>query len=297
VQCLGGAGLRTLVAEDALRSVFSFAVFLVDLHVHGTDPQAFSTVDALLLVAVDAQQGKIAHRLEEHRDGTQIFAERPVVLACECQRDACGIVKRVSGEEQPEHDLLQVRGFHQKESGYQCQRQGEHDIAQHAQLFFSRLLRLLVGQEVQHHGRPAGIAAPAAPEQQRAEDLRHRVVNGRCLKYAEEQTVPEPLDLHILVGDDAEVQQHIAAHRQLHEMAGVAFPGGKQCRPQSEAGSDVAEIQQVEQIVLREPQCDCHRLKQQEQQCRRHVFARSVIAFHRISFALPNRVSPRSTIR
>ena len=60
MQCLGGAGLRTLVAEDALRSVFSFAVFLVDLHVHGTDPQAFSTVDALLLVAVDAQQGKIA---------------------------------------------------------------------------------------------------------------------------------------------------------------------------------------------------------------------------------------------
>ena len=228
---------------------------------------------------------------------TQIFAERPVVLARECQRDARRIVKRVSGEEQPEHDLLQVRSFHQEQARHQCQRQGEHDIAQHAQLFLSRLLRLLVGQEVQHHGRPAGIAAPAAPEQQRPEDLRHGVVNGRRLKYAEEQVIPEPLDLHILVGDHAEVQQHIAAHRQLYEMAGVAFPGGKQRRPQSEAGSDVAEIQQVEQIVLREPQCDCHRLEQQEQQRRRHIFARSVIIFHRISFALPNRVSPRSAIR
>ena len=34
----------------------------------------------------------------------------------------------------------------------------------------------------------------------------------------EEQIIPDALDLHILAGDDAEVQQHIAAHRQLHEM-------------------------------------------------------------------------------
>ena len=265
MQRLGGAGPRAFVAEDALRSVFPFAGFLVDLHVHRADPQALAAMDALLLIAVDAQQGKIAHRLEEHRNGTQILAERPVVLAHAGKRNARRIVKRVSGEEQPEHDLLQVRNFHQEQPGHQRQRQGEHGIAQHAQFFFSRLLRLLVGQKVQHHGRPAGIAAPAAPEQQRPEDLRHRVVDGRRLKYAEEQVVPEALDLHILVGDHAEVQQHIAAHRQLYEVAGIAFPGGKQRRPQSEADSDIAEIQQIEQIVLREPQRDRHRLEQQEQ--------------------------------
>ena len=144
MQRLGGAGPRAFVAEDALRSVFPFAGFLVDLHVHGADPQTLPAMDALLLIAVDAQQGKIAHRFEEHRDRTQILAERPVVLAREGKRNARRIVKRVSGEEQPEHDLLQVRNFHQEQSRHQRQRQGEHDIAQHAQLFLSRLLRLLV---------------------------------------------------------------------------------------------------------------------------------------------------------
>ena len=71
-------------------------------------------------------------------------------------------------------------------------------------------------------------------------------MNSRRFKSAEKQIVPEALDLHILAGDDAEVEQHIAAHRQLHEMAGIALPGGKERRSESKAGSDVAEIQQVE---------------------------------------------------
>ena len=121
MQRLGGTDPRALVAEDALRSVFPLAGFAVDLHVHGADAQTFAAVDAFAFIAVNPQQGKIAHRLEKYRDGTQILAERPVVLEREGQRDARDVIKRVSGEEQPEHDLLQVRGFHQKESGYQCQ--------------------------------------------------------------------------------------------------------------------------------------------------------------------------------
>ena len=73
-------------------------------------------MDALALIAVDAQQRKIAHGLEKHRDGTQILAERPVVLEREGQCNARDVIERVSGEEQPEHDLLQVRGFHQKKA-------------------------------------------------------------------------------------------------------------------------------------------------------------------------------------
>ena len=49
-----GAGLRTLVAEDALRPTFPFAGFLIDLYVHGADPQAFAAVDTLILITVDA---------------------------------------------------------------------------------------------------------------------------------------------------------------------------------------------------------------------------------------------------
>ena len=56
-----GADLRALITEDALRTVFPFAGFLVGLYVHRTDPQAFAAMDALILVAVDAQQGEAAH--------------------------------------------------------------------------------------------------------------------------------------------------------------------------------------------------------------------------------------------
>ena len=117
-----GAGLCTLVAEDALRSVFSFAGFLVDLHVHGADPQTFSAMNALILIAVDSQQGKIAHGLKEHRDGTQIFAECAVILERKGECNARDIVKRISRKEHPEHNLLQIGGLHQKQPGHQRQR-------------------------------------------------------------------------------------------------------------------------------------------------------------------------------
>ena len=238
-----GARFRAFVAEDALRPVFPLAGFFIDLHIHGADPQAFAAMDAFALVAVDAQQGEIAHRLEKDRNWTQIFAERTIILKYKGKHNACDVIERISGKKQPEHDLLQICNLHQKQPGHQCQRQDKHHIAQSAQLFLSRLLRLLVGKKVQHHRRPTGVAAPAAPKEQRPEDLCYRIVDGRRFKNAEEQIIPEALDLHILAGDDAEIQQHIAAHRQLHEMPGILFPGGKERRSQRKTATNVAEIQ------------------------------------------------------
>ena len=80
MQCLGGADLCAFVAEDTFRPVFPLAGFFVDLHVHGADPQAFAAADTFTLVAVNAQQGKIAHRLEKYCDRTQVFAECTVIL-------------------------------------------------------------------------------------------------------------------------------------------------------------------------------------------------------------------------
>jgi len=74
------AGLRAFVAENAFCPVFALAGFFVDLHVHRTYLQAFTAVDAFPLVAVNAQQGKIAHRLEKYCDRTQVFAECTVIL-------------------------------------------------------------------------------------------------------------------------------------------------------------------------------------------------------------------------
>ena len=56
MQCFRGADFRAFIAENALRSVFPFAGFLVDLHVHGADAQTFPAVDAFAFIAVHAQQ-------------------------------------------------------------------------------------------------------------------------------------------------------------------------------------------------------------------------------------------------
>ena len=80
MQRLCGADLRAFVAEDALCPVFSLAGLLVDLYVHGAGPQTFSAMNALILIAVDAQQRKIAHGLEKNRNRTQILAERTIIF-------------------------------------------------------------------------------------------------------------------------------------------------------------------------------------------------------------------------
>ena len=114
MQRLFRAGLRAFVTENAFCPIFTFAGFFVDLHVHGTDPQTFATVDTFTFVTMDPQQGEIAHGLEEHRDGAEILAERAIILEGECQHDASDVVKHISSEKQPEHDFFQMCGLHQK---------------------------------------------------------------------------------------------------------------------------------------------------------------------------------------
>ena len=80
MQRLCGTDLRAFIAENALRSVFPFAGFFVDLHVHGADAQALAAVNTFALVAVDAQHRKIAHGLEKNRNRTQILAERTIIF-------------------------------------------------------------------------------------------------------------------------------------------------------------------------------------------------------------------------
>ena len=94
------ARFRTLVAKDALRSVFLLAGFFIDLHIHGADAQAFAAMDTFALVAMNAQEREITHGLEKHRDRAQILTERPVILEDKGKRNACNVVKHISGEKQ-----------------------------------------------------------------------------------------------------------------------------------------------------------------------------------------------------
>ena len=96
-----GADLCALVAEDALRPVFPLAGFLVDLHIHGADAQAFAAADAFAFVTVDTQQGEIAHGLEEHRDGTQVFTERPVIALSHAAKKLVRLIYALEKSKRP----------------------------------------------------------------------------------------------------------------------------------------------------------------------------------------------------
>ena len=65
-------------------------------------------MDALILIAVDTQKRKIAHGFEKNRNGTQILAECPIILKQEGKHNTDKVIKRISGQEKPEHDLFQM---------------------------------------------------------------------------------------------------------------------------------------------------------------------------------------------
>ena len=70
------------------------------------------------MVACYPQQGEVAHRLQEHRNRAHVPAESPVVLERVSQGDADGVVRNVSNDECPEHDLLDAAYMRQKKSGH-----------------------------------------------------------------------------------------------------------------------------------------------------------------------------------
>lgn len=157
------------MAQDAFCGIFAFAGIVVDFHFHRAYLQTFAAMDALALIAMDADQREIAHRLEEDRDGTDVLAESAIVLEKDGEEDAHHVIGQVANKEKHEHGVL--GGFavmEQQEDEYQ--RQDEHDVTDETE-FLSRTLGLLVWQQVEDHGGPTSVAAPAATEKQRSEDF------------------------------------------------------------------------------------------------------------------------------
>ena len=66
-------------------------------------------MDTFVFVAMDANQGEVAHRLEEDGDGTDIFAEGAVVLEQYRKEDTHHVINQIAYEKQQEHGVL--RGF------------------------------------------------------------------------------------------------------------------------------------------------------------------------------------------
>ena len=79
-QSVNRTGFLALLAKDALGGVLSVACIAVDFHIHRADLQAFAAVDAFFLIAFDAEPREIAHRFQENRYRTNVFAEGAVVF-------------------------------------------------------------------------------------------------------------------------------------------------------------------------------------------------------------------------
>ena len=129
--------------------------------------------------------------------------------------------------------------MHQQENKHK--RTCEHDVSDVSQLF-SWTLRLLVGQQVENHGRPAGVAAPAPAEEQRPEYFGNGVVQNARPHHAGKQVVPKTFNLHVLLANQSEEDEHVCAHAKLDELPGVFLSRRHQYAAHPEAGADIGEM-------------------------------------------------------
>ena len=93
------------------------------------------------------------------------------------------------------------------------------------------------------------------------------------LKYSGEQIVPEAFDLHIFITDQPEIDQHIKPYKQLNYTPGVLVFLYEQEYPKGYGQSNIAEIEEIEQVVFCEPQGYCNRFKNDKYNNRINVFS------------------------
>ena len=74
----------------------------------------------------------------------------------------------------------------------------------------------LEGQKIEDHGRPAGVAAPAAAEDKRTEDFGHGIMNDHGLKNTGEKVVKKPSSCMFSPDISPQIYEHVQADHQLH---------------------------------------------------------------------------------
>lgn len=274
LQRFDGTDFLAFLAEDAFGGVLAVAGVAVHLDVHRTNLKAFSALDTLALVAAHTQQRVVAHGLQEDRDGTDVFAEGAVVFQHQGENDADHIIEHVSSHEKVEQGGLVSLTEGDKQDDHP-EREGEHDVTYEANAA-SRPGGLLVRQQVEDHGRPAGIATPSAAEEQWAEDLGDGVVQHAGSHHPREEVVPEALQLHILTAYQAQEDKDIGTYGKLHELARILPSRCQQGRADAQTASDIGEVEQEEQVARGQPQRHRDGLKNGEQDDGRFIFSHSI---------------------
>ena len=214
-------------------------------HVHRTYFLTLAAADALLFLYTDAEKRKIACRLQENGNGTDVFAKRSVVFAAVCEDDPDGIVEDIAKDKTPPHDILFMRDLKSKQQNDKYERSGKNKVADHAPAP-ARGSRFLEREQIQNHRSPAGIAAPPTPKDQRAKNFCNGIMNGRRFKYAEEKIVPKSFDLHIFPAKNPQVDEHIHADCKLDYIPGIFFLLLIQDQPCSDCSGDIGEVEQLE---------------------------------------------------
>ena len=122
----------------------------------------------------------------------------------------------VADEKAPKHDLFHVPGTKHKERCHKNKGQRKSDIPYKTE-FLSRCCRCFVRKKIEDHRSPTGIPTPASAKQKWSEYFCYGIMDRCRFKHAGKEIVPEPFDLHILIGNDTEINEHIAANKELHD--------------------------------------------------------------------------------
>ena len=88
---------------------------------------------------------------------------------------------------------------------------------------------------------------------------------GRCLEAAKEEVVPEPFDLHVLMGDESQIDKHVEADHELGNPSGIPVALDEEGKGKGEGSPDIAEVEEIEEVFLREPERDAHCLEDSKQ--------------------------------
>ena len=217
----------------------------------------------------DAHQGKIGHGFQKYGDGAYVFTKGAVILQRESQYNTNCVIQAVSCQECPEHDPCHIVHMCQEQGADEKERQPKGDIPDPPPAF-PWLLWNLIRQEIQNHRSPAGITAPSPPEDERAKNLRHRVVDGCRFKDACKEVVPESLNLHIFIAEQSEIDQHIGPYQKLGHSAGMFELDPEQKEPDCQRCPDIAEIKQIKQVLLCKPKRNGYGFKKQPHEGRQH---------------------------
>lgn len=212
------AGIHTAQTEDALRGVALSPGVARNLHVHRAGGDALPAMHALILVHPYAHKRARSPHFQKHRYRADVFVESPIVPEGEGQSDAHRIVGNGAADECIEHDAVDIGNLKQQQRPYEQERRGEQGVSDPSEAFALVRLGHLARKAFEHHGHPTSVPAPTSSEQERAEDLRHEVVDDGPLEDSQEQVVSKSRNLHVLAHDEAHEDEHVEAHGEQDEL-------------------------------------------------------------------------------